>query len=187
MIGREADSVRMLVDEFAQFARMPTAQLRPIELNDVVEDALQVFHGRLGDIEVHMQLTPGLPRVEADPEQFKRVIVNLVDNAVEAMAESAAKRISVATAALPGGRVELTIADTGCGVSDEDKTKLFVPYYSTKGRGSGLGLAIVNHILEDHHAVIRVEDNQTVGTQFVIELPAHQQDVQPVAAEASRA
>ncbi|MCU0229246.1 MAG: ATP-binding protein [Bryobacterales bacterium] len=187
MIGREADSVRMLVDEFAQFARMPSAQLRPIELNDVVEDALRVFHGRLADIDVHVQLTPGLPRVEADPEQFKRVIVNLVDNAVEAMAESAAKRISVATAALPGGRVELTIADTGCGVSDDDKAKLFVPYYSTKGRGSGLGLAIVNHILEDHQAAIRVEDNQTVGTRFVIELAAHQPDVEPRTAEASHA
>lgn len=187
IIGREADSVRMLVDEFAQFARMPSAQLRPIDINDIVEDALSVFQGRLEQVEMHIQLAPGLPRVEADPEQFKRVIVNLVDNAVEAMAESAMKRISVATAPLPGNRVELTIADTGCGVSDDDKTKLFVPYYSTKGRGSGLGLAIVNHILEDHHAGIRVEDNQTVGTRFVIELAAYLPDTQTEPAEASRA
>lgn len=187
MIGREADSVRKLVDEFAQFARMPTAQLRPVEINDVVEDALRVFAGRLDPVEMHVQLAPGLPRVDADPEQFKRVIVNLVDNAVEAMAESPAKRMTVQTALAPGNRLELTIADTGCGVSDDDKTKLFVPYYSTKGRGSGLGLAIVNHILEDHHATIRVEDNQTVGTRFVIELPVHAENAALVTAEAGKA
>lgn len=185
IIGREADSVRMLVDEFAQFARFPTAQLRPLELNDIVEDALSVFVGRLDQVDLHLQLAPGLPRVEADREQFKRVVVNLVDNAVEALQKSAVKRISVATAWIPGNRVELLIADTGCGVSDDDKTKLFVPYYSTKGRGSGLGLAIVNHILEDHHATIRVEDNQTVGTRFVIELPAYVEASQPLRAEAN--
>jgi len=192
MIGREADSVRMLVDEFAQFARFPTAQLRPVELNDVVEDALSVFTGRLQHVEMTISLDAGLPRVDADPAQFKRVIVNLVDNAVEAMSDSPVKRITVATAFLPatplqGSRVELLIADTGSGVSDEDKAKLFVPYYSTKGRGSGLGLAIVNHILEDHHAVIRVEDNQTVGTRFVIELPALQESSRLVSSEAESA
>jgi two-component system nitrogen regulation sensor histidine kinase NtrY len=187
IISRESDSVRMLVDEFAQFARFPTAQLRSAELNDVVEDALSVFSGRLQHVDMHVQLAPSLPLVQIDPAQFKRVIVNLVDNAVEAMAESTVKRITVATAVLPGQRVELSIADTGCGVSDEDKAKLFVPYYSTKGRGSGLGLAIVNHILEDHHAVIRVEDNETVGARFVIELPSAQEAARAVSAEVSRA
>jgi two-component system, NtrC family, nitrogen regulation sensor histidine kinase NtrY len=183
IISREADSVRMLADEFAQFARFPTAQLRPVEINDIVEDALSVFVGRLDKVELHRQLASGLPLVEADPEQFKRVVVNLVDNAVEAMTESPLKRISVSTSLLAGNRLELSIADTGCGVSDDDKEKLFVPYYSTKGRGSGLGLAIVNHILEDHHATIRVEDNQTVGTRFVIELPTCQETLQPAPAE----
>jgi signal transduction histidine kinase len=80
------------------------------------------------------------------------------------------KRIMVATSCEDGRTVELTISDTGCGVSSDDKAKLFIPYYSTKGRGSGLGLAIVNHILEEHKASIRVEDNQPIGTRFVIEL-----------------
>jgi signal transduction histidine kinase len=119
---------------------------------------------------MELHLAPDLPRVALDQNQFKRVIVNLVDNAVEAMAESAVKRIVVETRPLPGGAVELCLSDTGCGVSAEDKTKLFVPYYSTKGRGSGLGLAIVNHILEEHHASIRVEDNLPVGTRFLIDL-----------------
>jgi PAS domain S-box-containing protein len=171
-IAREVDAVRMLVDEFSQFARFPAAQLRPMDLNDVVEDALMVFAGRLEDVDMELHLSPDLPLVALDQNQFKRVIVNLVDNAVEAMTESAIKRIVVETRLLASGTVELCLSDTGCGVSAEDKTKLFVPYYSTKGRGSGLGLAIVNHILEEHRATIRVEDNLPVGTRFLVELNA---------------
>lgn len=171
-ISREVDSVRTLVDEFAQFARLPAAQLRPMDLNDVVEDALMVFAGRLEDVNMELHLTSGLPPVALDRNQFKRVIINLVDNAVEAMEESAVKRIVVQTHRANGSGAELWISDSGCGVSAEDKVKLFVPYYSTKGRGSGLGLAIVNHILEEHRATIRVEDNEPAGTRFVIDLPA---------------
>ncbi|MDZ7637478.1 MAG: ATP-binding protein [Bryobacterales bacterium] len=171
-IAREVDTVRMLVDEFAQFARLPAAHLRPMDLNDVVEDALMVFAGRLEDVDMELHLAPGLPAVALDQNQFKRVIVNLVDNAVDAMEEAAVKRIVVQTRRVNGSGVELWITDSGHGVSAEDKAKLFVPYYSTKGRGSGLGLAIVNHILEEHRATIRVEDNQPVGTRFVIDLPA---------------
>jgi PAS domain S-box-containing protein len=171
-IAREVDAVRMLVDEFSQFARFPAAQMRPMDLNDVVEDALMVFAGRLEDVDMELHLCPDLPPVALDQNQFKRVIVNLVDNAVEAMTESAIKRIVVETRPLANGTVELCLSDTGCGVSADDKTKLFVPYYSTKGRGSGLGLAIVNHILEEHRATIRVEDNLPVGTRFLIELNA---------------
>lgn len=170
-ISREVDSVRMLVDEFAQFARLPAAQLRPMDLNDVVEDALAVFAGRLEDVTMELHLAEGLPQVALDQNQFKRAIVNLVDNAVDAMEESAVKRIVVQTHRINGNGVDLWISDSGCGVSAEDKAKLFVPYYSTKGRGSGLGLAIVNHILEEHRATIRVEDNEPSGTRFVIDLP----------------
>ena len=106
-----------------------------------------------------------------DREQFKRVVVNLVDNAAEAMQESLVKRLYIGTRATEADSVELVIADTGGGVSREDKEKLFLPYFSTKGRGTGLGLAIVNRILADHEATIRVDDNSPTGARFIVELP----------------
>jgi two-component system, NtrC family, nitrogen regulation sensor histidine kinase NtrY len=171
MISREVESVRALVDEFSQFARFPATQLAPVQLNDVVGNALAVFRGRLSGIEIEVNCEAGLPEIEGDGEQLKRVVVNLVDNAAEALQESALKRISVSTAALGNESVELIISDTGCGVSPEDREKLFLPYFSTKGRGTGLGLAIVSHILTEHHAQIRVEDNVPTGARFVVEFP----------------
>jgi two-component system, NtrC family, nitrogen regulation sensor histidine kinase NtrY len=99
------------------------------------------------------------------------VVVNLVDNAAEAMQESLVKRLYIGTRSTEADSVELIIADTGSGVSREDKEKLFLPYFSTKGRGTGLGLAIVNRILADHDATIRVEDNVPAGARFVVDLP----------------
>jgi signal transduction histidine kinase len=108
--------------------------------------------------------------VNLDREQFKRVVVNLVDNAAEAMHDSPVRRLTVTTR-LATDSVEVIIADTGIGVSAEDREKLFLPYFSTKGRGTGLGLAIVNQILSDHQANIRVEDNKPSGARFIIEFP----------------
>ena len=106
-----------------------------------------------------------------DREQIKRVVVNLVDNAAESMQDSLLKHIYISTQAAGAETLELVIADTGCGVSVEDKERLFLPYFSTKGRGTGLGLAIVNHILSDHNSHIRVDDNLPVGARFTIEIP----------------
>jgi PAS domain S-box-containing protein len=170
-IAREVESVRTLVDEFSQFTRFPAAQPVPSDLNRVVENALAVFDGRLDGIRVETDLADALPQVLVDREQFKRVIVNLVDNAAEAMQESLVKRLYIGTRFMEADSVELVIADTGCGVSREDKEKLFLPYFSTKGRGTGLGLAIVNRILADHDATIRVEDNLPAGARFVVDLP----------------
>jgi PAS domain S-box-containing protein len=170
-IVSEAQSVKTLVDEFSQLSRFPAAQLVRGDLNDVVESALSVFSGRLDEIEVITEFAPDLPPVMIDREQFKRVVVNLVDNAAEAMQESHVRRLYIATQAGLAGTIELIFADTGCGVTEEQREKLFLPYFSTKGRGTGLGLAIVSHILSDHHAQIRVEDNQPAGARFTIELP----------------
>jgi signal transduction histidine kinase len=137
-----------------------------------VDTALTVFAGRLDGIEIHRELAPELPPVNIDREQFKRVVVNLVDNAAESMQESLLKHISVATQSTGAESVELIIADTGCGVSPEDKDRLFLPYFSTKGRGTGLGLAIVSRILAEHNATIRVEDNAPQGARFIVEIPA---------------
>ena len=101
---------------------------------------------------------------------MKRVLVNLVDNAAEAMKDSLVKKLFVATHD-GGDIVELVVADSGCGISPEDKERLFLPYFSTKGRGTGLGLAIVNRILAEHNAPIRVEGNKPAGARFVIEIP----------------
>ena len=170
-IATEVESVRTLVDEFSQFARFPAAQPVVSDLNQVVDKALSVFDGRLDGIRVDKQLASTLPAVSIDREQFKRVVVNLVDNAAEAMQDSFLKRLYIGTRATDADSVELVVADTGCGVSRDDKEKLFLPYFSTKGRGTGLGLAIVNRILADHDATIRVEDNTPAGARFIIEVP----------------
>jgi two-component system nitrogen regulation sensor histidine kinase NtrY len=172
MIAKEVESVKSLVNEFAQFARFPAAQLMACNLNTVVSDALAVFHGRLGGIRVHAQLAEGLPQVLVDPEQFKRAVVNLVDNAAEAMQNALVKELDIVTQTGAGDMVELVVADTGCGVSAEDKERLFLPYFSTKNRGTGLGLAIVSHIVSDHNGSIRVEDNLPAGARFTVEIPA---------------
>ena len=142
-ISREVESVKTLADEFSQFSRFPAAQPVPSDLNEIVRNGLAVFAGRLEGIDLRVDLDPHLPPVNVDPEQFKRVVVNLVDNAAEAMRDSLVKRLLVTTHASSGESVELLVADTGCGISAEDKEKLFLPYFSTKGRGTGLGLAIV--------------------------------------------
>jgi PAS domain S-box-containing protein len=170
-IAREVESVRTLVDEFSQFTRFPAAQPVSSDLNTVVENALAVFDGRLDGIRLDKDLAGALPPVLVDRDQFKRVVVNLVDNAAEAMQDSLVKRLYIGTRFTEADSVELIIADTGCGVSREDKEKLFLPYFSTKGRGTGLGLAIVNRILADHDATIRVEDNVPAGARFVVDLP----------------
>ena len=171
-IVQEAESLKRLLDEFSQFARFPAAQPTPSDLNEVVESALNVFAGRLEGIQVHKELAPGLPPVNIDRDQFRRVVTNLVDNSAEAMQESPVKRLFVATHAMAPDAVELVVADTGRGVSTAEKEKLFLPTFSTKGRGTGLGLAIVSRILTDHNAHIRVEDNHPAGARFIIEIPA---------------
>src|SRR5579863_5619044 len=171
-ISREVESVKTLADEFSQFARFTAAQPIVGDLNNVVRNALDVFAGRLDAIDLRVDLATDLPAVHVDPEQFKRVVVNLVDNAAEAMRDALVKRLLVATRAIGADTVELLVADTGCGISAGDKERLFLPYFSTKGRGTGLGLAIVSHILAEHGGRIRVEDNRPAGARFYVEVPA---------------
>jgi two-component system, NtrC family, nitrogen regulation sensor histidine kinase NtrY len=170
-ILEETASVKRLVDEFSQFSRLPAARPILCDLNAVVSSGIGVFEGRLDGIEVRVDLAPDLPPVTIDPEQFKRVVVNLIDNAAEAMQDSPSKVLTIQTRAGAGDMVDIVFADTGCGISPDQKEKLFLPYFSTKGRGTGLGLAIVSHILTEHNANIRVEDNQPCGAWFTVEVP----------------
>jgi nitrogen fixation/metabolism regulation signal transduction histidine kinase len=169
-IQQEVNSVKSLADEFSQFSRFPRAQLVSVDLNEVVESAFSVFAGRLENITVSIDLARGLSNVVADREQMKRVIVNLIDNAAEAMIDSPVRRLFLRTAQTGPETVELAVIDTGAGISAADKEKLFLPYFSTKGRGTGLGLAIVSHIIKEHHGRVRVEDNIPTGARFIVEL-----------------
>ncbi len=174
-ITREIETLRALVNEFSQFARFPAAQPEPGDLNEVVETALETYNGRLQGLHLLKQLAPGLPLVNLDSEQFRRAVVNLVDNAVEAMecdGAPAPKELSISTAlGATGDTVELAVADSGHGIAPEDKEKLFLPYFSTRKRGTGLGLAIVSRIVAEHKGSIRVEENAPRGARFVMEIP----------------
>jgi len=171
-IAKAVESVKTLVDEFSQFARFPTAQPVRCDLNEVVAEALQVFQHRLEGIEMHTTFGAGLPPVNVDRDQFHRVVINLVDNAAEAMQDSLVKVLHITTQPGAADSVELVVADSGCGVGPDEKEKLFLPYFSTKNRGTGLGLAIVSHIVAEHNGTIRVEDNQPVGARFIVDVPA---------------
>jgi PAS domain S-box-containing protein len=172
LIDREVATLKALVDEFSNFARFPASRPVASSLNAIVESALNVFDGRLSGIEVHRELASDLPPVQADPEQMKRVVVNLIDNAAEALERSLAKDIWLRTR-LDAERdmIELVVADSGPGIAPEAKEQIFLPSFSTKRLGTGLGLAIVSRIVSEHSGWIRVEENRPVGTKFVIELP----------------
>jgi len=171
-ISGAVETVRKLVDEFSTLARFPQSQPQASDLNRIILDAMALFDGRLAGVDVQLELADDLPHVMADPEAIKRVVANLVDNAAESLKDAVVREIRISTALLDTrDAIEIEVADTGEGVTAETKEKLFLPYFSTKGRGTGLGLAIVARILEDHGATIRVEQNHPVGTRFLIELP----------------
>jgi hypothetical protein len=177
-IGGAVETVRSLVDEFSTLARFPTGRPQPANINGIVENTLGMFNGRLDGINVRTQLAPDLPHVMADPEAIKRALANLVDNAAEAMQNSVVREIQISTSLVDNrDMVEIAVADSGHGVTQELKEKLFLPYFSTKKRGTGLGLAIVSRIVEDHHGSIRVEENKPVGAKFIVELPTVSQTV----------
>jgi two-component system, NtrC family, nitrogen regulation sensor histidine kinase NtrY len=171
-IQQEVQTVKTLVNEFSRFSRFPTAQLVASDLNEIVKGAVSLFEGRLDAIGLSLDLDPNLPLVMADREQMKRVIVNFIDNAAEAMSDAPVRQLTIATSQLSTDVVQLSVTDTGCGISANDKEKLFLPYFSTKARGTGLGLAIVSHIVTEHGGVVHVEDNYPTGAQFVVHLNA---------------
>jgi len=182
-IAGAVETVRTLVDEFSTLARFPTAQPQPSNINAIVVSALALFHGRLDGIRVRTHLAEDLPNVMADPEAVKRALANLVDNAAEAMLHAPVREIDISTALIAAGdTVEIVVCDTGHGVTDELKERLFLPYFSTKQRGTGLGLAIVSRIIEDHLGSIRLEENKPQGTRFVVELPVAAESVATIPA-----
>jgi two-component system nitrogen regulation sensor histidine kinase NtrY len=170
VISSSVETMRSLVDQFSSLAQFPRGRPHPSDLNTIVENSLALFAGRLGTIRVRRNLATNLPLVLADPEALKRALSNLIDNAAEAMQESLLRELHLSTRALPSSMVELTIADTGPGLTDEMRESLFLPYFSTKQRGTGLGLSIAAKILQEHHGSIRAEKNIPTGARFILEL-----------------
>ncbi len=166
----EVEALKGLVDEFSQFARMPAPRAVPSSLNGAVTDALTLYQGLFPGVTIDVVLAPDLPPVRLDDEQIKRVLINLVDNAIEAMQRQG--RLVVETSHDAVHKVaRVVVADDGPGIPAGERDKLFLPYYSTKGRGSGLGLAIVRRIVAEHGGNVEVSDNGATGTRFTIELP----------------
>ena len=169
-ITGEVESLKGLVDEFSQFARMPAPRAVPTDLHGLLQEALALYDGLLPSVAFERRFDASVTQVRVDPEQLKRVIVNLVDNAIEAMSRDGTIVIETSRD-VSNSLVRIVVADTGPGIPPGEREKLFLPYYSTKGRGSGLGLAIVRRIVAEHGGNIDVGDNVPRGTRFTIELP----------------
>jgi two-component system nitrogen regulation sensor histidine kinase NtrY len=169
-IVAEVESLKGLVDEFSQFARMPAPKAVPTPLNRLLDETLVLYDGLFADVHIERRYGADLPLVRVDAEQIRRVVINLVDNAVEAMDRRGSLAVETSFAATDA-LVRVVIADDGPGIPLADRDKLFLPYFSTKGRGSGLGLAIVRRIIAEHGGAIEVSDNTPRGTRFTIELP----------------
>jgi len=170
-IIKSVEELKNLVNEFSQFARMPAAQPAPCNLNDIISEAVTLYSEAHRQMHFSFTADEKLPELQLDRDQIKRVLINLLENAVAAVSNIGDVFLeSVYNPEL--NMASFSVTDTGHGISKEDKPRLFEPYFSTKKSGTGLGLSIVNTIITDHHGFIRVRDNEPKGTTFIIEFPA---------------
>jgi len=172
IIVNQVDELKNLVNEFSRFARLPHLTLAPQDLNALVQETLLLYQEVQPRITLEFHPDPALPPILLDREQVKRLLLNLLDNALASISGSGTIAVSVRKDPVLN-RVVLAVSDTGRGVPDRDKVRIFEPYFSTKGGGTGLGLAIVNSIVAEHQGRIRVEDNVPQGARFIIEIPMH--------------
>lgn len=167
MIIDHVDLIRNLVNEFSAFAKFPTANPAPCDLPSIIEETVALFREGHENIHFEIRMPKNLPRLNLDRRQIKQAMINLVTNAIAAM--KARGSIVITLTRNPASKtVQIEVADDGPGISDEDKTHLFEPYFSTKKTGMGLGLTIVSSIIADHHGKINVQDNQPRGAKFII-------------------
>ena len=168
----EINNLKTIIGRFSEFSKMPQPQRRPTQVNEVVRSVLRVFDAQLQQeknrISVRTELDEALPEISADPDLLHRALQNLVLNAIDAMPQGG--ELAVRTQSL-GNRIELSVSDTGSGLTQEECGRLFTPYYTTKQHGTGLGLAIVQSVVSDHGGKISVESTKEKGTTFRIELP----------------
>ena len=167
----EINNLKTIIGRFSEFSKMPQPQRQPTQVNDVVRSVLRVFHAQLEEknqIVVRTELAEALPEISADPDLLHRALQNLVLNAIDAMPQGGELAIRTATLS---DRIEISVSDTGSGLTQEECGRLFTPYYTTKQHGTGLGLAIVQSVVSDHGGKISVESAKEKGTTFRIELP----------------
>jgi two-component system nitrogen regulation sensor histidine kinase NtrY len=166
----QVEGVKRLLDEFSKFARMPESNPTPTDLAQLLEEVLHLYRGVHRDVEITLSCDPAIAKVNLDGEQMKRALINLVENAIEAM-EGKGQVDIVASLDAGHQRVWIEVRDTGVGIPPQRRDKLFLPYFTTKKGGSGLGLAIVHRIVADHNGRISARDNLPRGSIFTIELP----------------
>ena len=167
----EINNLKTIIGRFSEFSRMPQPQRQPTQANEIVRSVLRVFHAQLQEknqIEVHTELAEALPEISADPDLLHRALQNLVLNAIDAMPQGG--ELTIRTEDL-GDHVEVSVTDTGTGLTPEECERLFTPYYTTKQHGTGLGLAIVQSVVSDHGGKISVASTKEKGTTFRMELP----------------
>ncbi len=163
--------MKSLVNEFSRFARLPRARLQPCSLHEIVEEGLSLYRHNFGRIQFSLDKDDNMPDLRLDHDQFRQVIINLLENSVQAIGGEAGQ-ISIRLSYDPALKIAIMeCADTGHGISPENRPKVFEPYYSTKDKGTGLGLAIVSSIVADHNGFIRVRGNEPCGSVFTVELP----------------
>jgi two-component system, NtrC family, nitrogen regulation sensor histidine kinase NtrY len=172
-ILQESGSLKSLVDEFSRFARMPQIRLEDADLHQVLDNTLGLYNGRISDVRVLKSYGTDVPMLRIDPDQMKRVFINLFDNALEAMVDTPQHKVlQIRTSCNSQNRsIRIEISDTGRGFPKEYQDSVFLPYFSTRKGGSGLGLAIVRQIITDHHGYVHAEPSMPVGTRIVIDLP----------------
>ncbi len=168
-IIKEVDSLRKLVDEFSRFGKMPEINKTPTYIPAIIDEVVNLYKGFKG-VEINVSTPDNSPLVDLDGEQFRRVMINIFDNAVQAIPDTGSINVTLNFDTV-SNRAYINIADNGPGIRDDDKEKLFLPYFSTKKDGTGLGLAIANRIIAEHRGYIRVRDNKPNGTVFTIEIP----------------
>ncbi len=164
----EVDSLKKLVDIFSRYGKMPEVNKSPVNLPELLDSVVGLYKG-FRDVEINTAVEEGISTVCIDAEQFKRVLVNIIDNAIKAIDNKGAIELSVK--ADENDKIVINIADTGPGIKDEEKEKLFLPYFSGRKGGTGLGLAIANKIVADHSGRILVRDNNPHGSIFTVEIP----------------
>ena len=170
-ISREVAGLKAMVDEFSRFARLPATKLEAANLNEVITHATGLYQERLEGVSIELNLDPELPLTSLDVEQIKRVFVNLIDNAIEALSTSVERQLTITTSHdAERSLVRVEVADTGQGIEPGDFRRLFQPYFSKRHSGTGLGLAIVQQIILEHGGRIRAEQNHPRGAKFLIEL-----------------
>ena len=175
-IMNEVSSLKHLVDEFVRFARLPTVARVPESMRELVDRTLTLYEGRMEGVLVQVDIPENLPLILMDSTQMKRVMVNLIDNALEALTGEGERSLRIACElARDGTMARLTMEDTGVGIAPEDRERLFTPYFSTRKEGTGLGLSIASRIVSDHGGYIGAEPNVPRGTRFIIELPVCQE------------